>query len=145
MNVRPQVLEVLRNSHLMSLATWDESGLWVADLIFVYDDNLNLYWMSDPDCRHSKAILKHPAVAGSITVSTAKKEPNFGIQFEGHAKKIPGARYDLAVKHFAKRGHPAPLETDDVLQGDSWYQLTPTKIRLIDEEHFGFHAQDVSL
>ncbi len=126
----------------MSLATQDEKGVWVADVIFIYDGNLTLYWMSDPDCRHSKAVLENSGVAGSITASTRSGEQNFGIQFEGAAAKVEGVRYDLALKHLAKRGKPAPQETDDVLQGDSWYSLKPTKIRLIDEENFGYNTQD---
>ena len=67
MNLKIRVLEILENAHLMSLATRDDGGLWVADVIFVYGDDLNLYWMSDPDCRHSQAIPKNDGVAGSIT------------------------------------------------------------------------------
>ena len=33
-------------------------GIWVADVIFIHDDDLNVYWMSHPECRHSKAILE---------------------------------------------------------------------------------------
>ena len=121
----------------------DEGGVWVADVIFIYDDEPNLYWMSNPDCRHSQAILKNDQVAGTITFSTESKEQNFGIQFAGMAKKIEGPRYDLAVKHYAKRGRPAPTETEDVLDGDSWYQLTPTEMHLIDEANFGYEAQKV--
>lgn len=143
MDIKKRVLEVLASTHLMSLATENDGGMWVADVIFVYDDDLKIYWMSDPNTRHSQAILKNPEVAGTITVSNKSGESNFGIQFSGHAEKIDGARYDLALKHLAKRGHPAPLPTDDVLDGDSWYTLTPSKIRLIDEANFGFAAQDV--
>lgn len=145
MDLRARVIEVLESSHLMSLATQDKGGLWVADVIFIYDDNLSLYWMSDPDCRHSQAILKKDGVAGSITTSNKSKEPNLGIQFEGKAEKIEGARYDLVLKHFSKRGHPIPPEDKDVLQGDSWYVLKPAKIRLIDEENFGYDTQEVLL
>ena len=143
MDVKKRALEVLAHAHLMSLATQDEGGLWVADVVFIYDDDLKIYWMSDPEVRHSQAILKNPGVAGTITVSNKSKEPNLCIQFAGRAEKIDGARHDLALKHLAKRGYPAPLETDDVLDGDSWYSLTPQKIRLIDEQSFGFDAQDV--
>lgn len=143
MDLKKRTLEVLAKAHLMSLATQDDAGLWVADVIFVYDDDFTLYWMSDPTVRHSQAILKNPKVAGTITASNTKNESNLGIQFEGHAQKIDGARYDLAAKHLSKRGHPVPAETDDILDGDSWYSLTPSKIRLIDEANFGFAAQNV--
>lgn len=145
MDLRERVKEVLRGTHLMSLATRDAEGLWVADVIFIYDDDLTLYWMSDPAARHSRAILKSEEAAGTITASAAGKVPNLGIQFAGHAEKIDGPRYDLAVKHYAKRGRPEPKEEDDVLEGDSWYKLTFTKLKLIDEENFGYDAQDIAL
>ena len=144
-DLRERVKTVLVNTHLMSLATVDEGGLWVADAIFIHDDSLNLYWMSSPAARHSRAILKHPQVAGTITASTRSKEPNFGIQFAGRAEKIDGPRHDLAVKHYAKRGRPAPGENEDVLQGGSWYKLVPMTLKLIDEANFGYDVQDVLL
>ena len=129
----------------MSLATQDDGGLWVSDLIFIHNDDLNIFWLSNPQCRHSKAILENPNVAGTVTVSNKTGEQNFGIQFEGLAEKIEGARYDLSVKHLFKRGYPVPEITDDVLGQNSWYVLKPSKIRLIDEALSGYMAQDVSL
>ena len=138
MDFKKRIIEILEQGHLISLGTLDDGGVWVADLIYIYDDKLNIYWMSDPEVRHSKAILKDEKVAGTITISNKSKEDNFGIQIEGVAKKIDGPRYDLAIKHLAKRGHPMPKEKDDVLDGDSWYVLTPIKIDLVDEKHLGF-------
>ena len=145
MDLKTRVLDVLQDTHLMSLATQDDGGIWVADVIFIYDDDLSVYWMSHPESRHSKAIVTNSRVAGSITASNKSGEPNFGIQFEGVAEKVEGARHDLVVRHFTKRGRPAPPETEDILEGDSWYKLTLSKIRLIDEQNFGYDVQDVTL
>jgi uncharacterized protein YhbP (UPF0306 family) len=129
----------------MSLGTMDDGGVWVSDVVFIYDENLNIYWMSDPGVRHSQAILKNPQVAGTITCSTKSKVPNLCIQFSGMAEKIDGPRYDLAIKHLAKRNYPTPKEDEDVLQGDSWYILKPNKMELIDEENFGYKKQSIEL
>lgn len=138
-------MEVLDKGHLMSLATLDDGGVWVADVIYIYDDDLNIYWISDPEVRHSKAILKNKQVAGTITISNKSKELNLGIQFSANAEKIEGTRQDLAIKHLTKRGYPEPKETDDVLQGDSWYMLRPSKIDLVDEENFGYDKKSLEL
>ena len=138
------ILEVLGKGYLMSLGTQDEEGVWVADVIYVYDEEMNIYWMSDPETRHSQAIEQNNKVAGTITAS-GQGEDNLGIQFEGVAKKIEGERYDLALKHFAKRKKSQPKETDDILQGDLCYLLKPKKIGLICEKLFGFERQDVKL
>lgn len=113
----------------------------VSDVVYVFDDNFNIYWMSDPDVRHSKAILVNPQVAGTITVNNKSKESNLGIQFSGVAEKIEGTRFGLAKKHLAKRGYPKPKESDDVLQGDSWYMLKPQFMDVINEELWGYDKQ----
>lgn len=89
----------------MSLAVQDNGGLWVSDVVYVFDDNFNIYWMSDPDVRHSKAILVNLQVAGTITVSNKSKE------------------------------------SDDVLQGDSWYMPKPQFMDVINEELWGYDKQ----
>lgn len=144
---RSRVIEVLKNTHLMSLATLDEGGIWVADVIFLYDDDLNIYWISAPDTRHSKAILKNNKVAGTVTYSTKSKEPNFGIQFEGKAERLEGLRIDLIAKHWVKRGHkiPSVAEAKEWLGGECWYKLSPSKMELIDEKNFGFDRQSLKL
>ena len=143
-NIRELVKGVLEKGYLMSLGTVDESGVWVADVIYIFDDNFNIYWMSKLYRRHSKAISENSKVAGTITVS-GQGEDNLGIQFSGVAEKIEGARYDLAVKHYERRKKPKPSETDDVLQGGSWYMLKPQKIELIYERLFGFNKQNLDL
>ena len=138
--IKKLILEVLEKGYLMSLGTHDEGGVWVCDVIYIFDDDLNIFWMSSPDTRHSKAILKNNYVVGTITVNLPKKD-NLGIQFEGMAQKIEGAKFDLAKKHYQKRNRPKPKEEDDVLGGSCWYQLSPGKIELIHEKLFGFAKQ----
>ena len=40
------IQEVLEKGYLMSLATLDDGGVWVADVIYIHDDDLNIFWMS---------------------------------------------------------------------------------------------------
>ncbi|HFC10759.1 MAG TPA: hypothetical protein ENJ75_00970 [Candidatus Kaiserbacteria bacterium] len=145
MNLKQRVFEILNRTHLMSLGICDEKGVWVADVIFVFDDELNVYWISYPDTRHSKSIRGKSVVAGSITATNNNKEPGLGIQFEGTAEKVDGELYEMAVKYNEKRGRDVPVKSKDFLGERSWYVLHPTKIRLIDEENFGFNTQDIEL
>ena len=143
-NLRDLIEEVLSEGYLISLATLDKSGVWVSDVIYIYDENFNIYWISDPEVRHSKALLENNKVAGTITVSRPG-ENNLGIQFDGEAEKVDGARFDLAKKHYLKRKKLPPKEQDDVLQGDSWYVLKPKTIELINEKLFGFEKKKLEL
>ena len=138
-DIRSLVKEVLEKGYLMSLGTADGGGVWVADVIYIFDDAFNIYWMSDPAVRHSKAILENNKVAGTITVVDRGDE--LGVQFHGTAEKIEGPRYDLAKKHYAKRGKLEPKESDDVLEGDSWYMIKLASIELIHKKLFGFNKQ----
>lgn len=146
-DIKSRILEVFQQTHLMSLATVNETGPWVCDVVFIYDDDLNIYWMSDPETRHSQAIKNNNKVAATITFSTKSKIPNFGIQLEGTAEKLEGVQYDLLIKHLAKRSYPKPdiSEAEKILDGDSWYKIAPNKICLIDEENFGYNRQDIEL
>jgi uncharacterized protein YhbP (UPF0306 family) len=137
--------EVLSRGHLMSLATVDEGGPWVSDVVYVFDDDLNIYWISKVDARHSRAILKNPQVAGTITVSNAPQEKNVGIQFSGTAEKLEGDFTELAAKHLAKRGKPAPDVGKSILgPGQAWYRIKPDLMELIYESLFGFEKQRYS-
>ncbi len=60
--IKQLIQKVFEKGYLMSLAIQDEGGVWVADVIYIYDDNLTFYWMSDPDSRHSIAITKNKKV-----------------------------------------------------------------------------------
>jgi uncharacterized protein YhbP (UPF0306 family) len=144
-DIRKLVVEVLEGGHLMSLGVADKGGPWVADVIFVHDADLNIYWMSDPDVRHSRALIEDPQAAGTITISNGPKEPNVGIQFSGQVEKIEGGRLDLELMHAAKRKKMLPTEAGSILEGDSWYVLRPKLIELIYEPLFGFDKQGLEL
>lgn len=138
-SIQELIREVLEKGYLMSLATRDKGGVWVADVIYLHDDELNLYWVSDPTVRHSQALEHEAQVAVAITAS-GLGEPNLGIQLVGQAEKLSGSRPDLAKKHWAKRNKPEPIPAD-WLEGDRWYQLKPTKIDLIYEKLYGFEKR----
>ncbi len=142
-DLRARVLEVLEKGYLMSLGSVDEGGVWVCDLLYVFDDTLKIYWTSSPRVRHSVAIEANSKVAGTIT-SNSPKEDNFGIQFEGIARKLDDLRPDLLVKMFLKRKKIVPADIAEAMKGRSWYELTPTKIELIDEKNFGYKKQNIN-
>ncbi len=146
MDIRQRAREVLQQGYLMSLGTVDDVGVWVADVIYVFDDSLTLYWMSSPNTRHSKALELNGKAAGSITVSTTSGEGNLGLQFEGVASKLAELDFEIAKQYLIKRNLPVPDKPTDILRpGASWYMLKPSSLYLIDEKNFGFKRQEVEL
>ncbi len=145
-DIRERIIEVLRKGYLMSLGTVDSGGVWVADVIYIFDDDLNIYWMSKTFRRHSKTIDKiNNKVAGTITITNNGEKNDLGLQFEGKAEKIEGIRFDLAIKFLKKRSLNIPKEITDILGEHSWYRLVPNKISLIDQENFERERQDLTL
>lgn len=41
-NNRDLIKEVLEKGYLMSLATEDDGGVWVSDVIYIYDEKFNI-------------------------------------------------------------------------------------------------------
>ncbi|HZR47719.1 MAG TPA: pyridoxamine 5'-phosphate oxidase family protein [Candidatus Manganitrophaceae bacterium] len=143
-DVKTLIRYVLKRGDFASLATLDDEGIWVFDVAYLHDAGFNLYWRSEPNTRHSRAILANPRVAGTVTIS-GRGEDNFGIQFEGRAKRIEGRWFDLAEKQYAKQNRPGPKEGNDVVPSDSWYVMKPTRIDLICEARFGYEKQRIDL
>ena len=141
-DIRKRIKEVLEQGYLLSLGTVDGAGVWVADVIYIADNDLNLYWMSDPKFRHSQAIAKNQNVAGTITASQKPSDKDFAIQLEGKAEQLDGLQFALVAKYLLKQGKPEPKKVINILrEGYSWYKLSHTKIELIDQKNFGFEKQ----
>ncbi len=145
MDIKKRIIAVLTATSYMSLGTLDDGGVWVADVTFVSDDDMNIYWISDQKVRHSVAIEKNQQSAATVTASNKPGDPNLGIQIEGIVEKIEGNDRRIAELFFKKNGKPMPADEKDILKGRSWYVLHPNKIQLIDKENFGFNKQTIQL
>ena len=134
---------VLQRGYLLSVGIADADGPWVADVIYTFDDECNIYWMSTPERRHSMAIALNAKIAGAITVTPAPGIPDLGLQMSGEAKVIDDIPFEIVLRYFRKRNQPDPLPTDDVLDEHKWYKFTPSRIELIDQERFAYNRQRV--
>lgn len=75
----------------MSLATVQDNMPWVCEVHFVYDDDLNLYFVSSAKTRHAQEIAKNPHVAGNIVTQHHKDQKVRCVDFEGVAETLNGA------------------------------------------------------
>ncbi len=145
-NLKKIVKEIMEEGNLMSLGTVDEGGVWVADINYVNDNDLNLYWLSYVDTRHSQAIARDNKVAASITISSGKGDTNKGIQIVGVAQKIDTEIKEIADKHRQKRGKKSLPDSQTLLDRyESWYMLKPISIDIVHEELFGRHKRKLEL
>jgi nitroimidazol reductase NimA-like FMN-containing flavoprotein (pyridoxamine 5'-phosphate oxidase superfamily) len=135
--------QILEDSLVMNLGTADESGPWVAPVTYVFDNDMNLYWLSMSSARHSEAISKNPKVACAI-IADASVERERALQIEGTAALVQEVSLELEQKIQEKKGKPVPTNVSEVVpRKQIWYKLMPTRIELIHNEKFGYKRQRV--
>lgn len=72
----------------MSLATVSDNKPWVCEVHYAYDDDLNLYFVSGVNRRHSEELRKNQHVAGNIVTQHFLNQKVRGVYFEGTAKEL---------------------------------------------------------
>lgn len=85
---------ITRTPHL-SLATVNGNKPWVCEVHFVYDDALNLYFISDRSRRHSQDIASNSNVAGNIIAQHELTQSPQGLYFEGTANEFNATETDI--------------------------------------------------
>jgi hypothetical protein len=139
------VRKIYEDAYLMSLGVYDGAGVWVSDVTYVFDDDLNLYWLSMPDVRHSVAIEKNSNVACTIHADWRDNQER-ALQIAGVAEKIEGPLFEMEMKLKIKTGGNIPSEPGEILRkGHVWYQLAPKKVELIHSEQFGKNKQSIDV
>lgn len=148
--MKANLAKLLKQKHIMQLATVSSGKPWSCTVYYLADEQLNLYWASTPSRRHSREIATNPNISIAIVVSGEKGQEVIGIQAEGTAGMIkePGDIQPIAKKYAAAFGRDkqwvddfSRLKTEHRL-----YKFTPTSYVLFDDEHFpGDPRQEVTL
>lgn len=133
--IRDFIVEILETGYLMSIASVDEHGLCVSDLIYIVDCDLNMYFISRREFRHSRAFEKNSASSGSITAVERPIGKSTGVQFEGKVTEVKTIPEDVLKKYSKKRGIDGLWELEN---GEAWYKFSPTSFDVIYEPIFGF-------
>jgi len=88
MTLKQQISDYLSTQRLMSVATFGDYP-WIANVYFVHDDDLSLYFVSKRTREHCIAIEKNPQVAVAIADSHQPlRPPQLGIQLSGMAQPV---------------------------------------------------------
>ena len=148
--LRERIEAFLGAHHVMTLATTGPAGPWAA-AVFYASDGLALYFVSAPDSRHSQDIETGGAVAATIHGECRDWREIRGIQLEGPAKRLAGAASAAAALHYGRKFPllanlaAAPAELAAAMTRVAWYQVTPRRIRLIDNTRGFGHKEELSL
>lgn len=123
-DVEQTIREYLPQTFHMSLGTSRDNKPWVCEVHFAFDDDLNLYWRSTPDRRHSQEIADNPNVAGNIVVQHPLDLAPRGVYFEGKAKLLgEGAELDAAFKALSERNGTTQEKLDEALADPTAHQF----------------------
>lgn len=138
MDIKELIKKYLAQGEVMQLATVANGKPWVCTVHFDNDEDLNLYWVSATDCRHSEEISKNAQAAVAMAIKT--DWPVVGLQFEGEAGVITDvAEAEKVVRRFAKRHNRDDKIVTEVLSDESpkrAYKFKPTHIQLFDPQDF---------
>lgn len=146
-DIRREALTLLARCRTASLASVDAHGRpHAANVQYAFDDRLNLYFVSSPDAAHSRHIAQNPAVA--LTVydhDDAEPATLRGLQLHARAAAITDAVERAKALALYTARFPF-LATDPTLgaavEKQSFYKLTPTWLRLIDNRRgFGWKCE----
>lgn len=131
---------VLEDAFVLSLGVVDDNGVWVADVIYIHDDEMNLYWISSPNTRYSKAIQVNSKVACTITASW-ETDNERALQIAGTAEKTQ-PKPELEQKIREKRGLNSN-EKEILVNDHVWYVLKTESMKLIYSKEFGYKRLDI--
>jgi len=119
----------------MSLATCVNNKPWVCEVHYVFDNELNLYFCSTPQRRHSEEITQNQNVAGNIVTQHFIGQKVRGVYFEGKAELLE----DVDENHIAYKLYCERFGTDKKIleeakeqTGHKFYKINVSTFCLFD-------------
>lgn len=125
----------------MQLATSGPSGLWVCNVHYYADEQLNFYWISTEDTEHSQHIAENSQAGAAVLVheDTDEDPDNIGISISGTAGLLPPGEVPAIGKAYIDKFNSSVQFLDELVRGTSkfkLYQLTTDRIVLFDSKNF---------
>ncbi len=134
---KQEILEFLKNHKLMSVGTYNKFP-WAANVFYLFDEDFNLYFVSNPKTLHCMNIAKNPKV--SVTVADSHQtgsSKKVGFQARGLATRVTGAKeVQGIIKAWNKRKFDNTTLTYKVFMkvwNSRFYKIKLTDIKLFDE------------
>jgi uncharacterized protein YhbP (UPF0306 family) len=132
---KKEILNFLSKHKLMSLGTYHKTP-WSAWVYYLFDDDLNIYFVTNPKTKHGQNIAKNPKVSIAITDTSQDPKGNkVGFQAKGvvgrlnNLKEIPSL-----VKAWNKRGFvPMTVKLITKAWKSRFYKINLQEVQLFDE------------
>ncbi len=137
-SLEARITEFLSSHHVLTLATSADGEAHAASLMYAVD-GFDLYWVSDPNSRHSQHLERNPRVAATIAPDYSDFAVIRGLQIHGNAKRLsgPGEILHASARMLGRYGFlrtlaagPAALRL--AFERSGFYRLSPERITFID-------------
>lgn len=141
------ITECMQSTNYCALGTVDEKGVWNNPVFFAWDEQLNLYFISQLHSRHMQNLQKNNSVAVAI-YKTEQQGDVAGIQLEGAASILLEDK--AAIQHafdayFARAGKGSDVQ--QYIDNPTWIfvQIVPENMYYFDTHFFEEERQKVPL
>ena len=127
----------------MTLATTGKNGeTHAAPVYFVTDEDIRLYFFSDPESQHGKDIAYRPAAAVAFYPECYSWEDIRGVQMRGDVHLVErGPEWERAWKLYQSK-FPFVSSLKVIVARNAMYVFAPNWIRLVDNQQgFGFKQE----
>ncbi len=135
------IQEHVKTARVMHLATAINNNPWVCNIHFYTDDDLNFYWISTPERRHSQEIKQNQHVSAAIKVheDTPDEPYVIGISVEGKAELLTQKAAKKIAIGYKNKLNKTQTSLDDIFAGRNphkFYRMKPEKFVLFDNKNF---------
>lgn len=143
----------MSSTEFCTLATVDGNGVWSNPVYFAWDENFNIFFISQPTSRHMKNITRDERV--SLSIYSTRQSPFddvAGIQLEGTATVLqdPGEVERAYAVYYGRKypdtGRNQSGKNEDVyINNPDWLfvRVTPAHIYYFDTRFFGEERVEV--
>lgn len=141
-DLKEQVLDYLRDHNTMTLATCAGEVPWAATVFYASDD-LNLYFFSVPESRHSQNLAANSRVAVTIQEDYKDWRGIKGIQLEGTGLLVDSVLEKTKAMAVYARKYPEIIKLFTTPSSGVFYQaflkvkfyrVVPERVFFIDNE-----------
>jgi uncharacterized protein YhbP (UPF0306 family) len=137
------VREVIAAESTLVLSTVDTNGIVSsAPLFYLPGQNLDLYWLSSGNSRHSTNVSAHPQAAVAVHQAVWRWKEIRGVQMEGAVKLVDEpAERGWVVGQYVARFHLRP-ELYAAIESSALFCFRPVWVRYLDNRRgFGFSVE----
>jgi uncharacterized protein YhbP (UPF0306 family) len=128
--------QYLEQIKIMQLATAENNNPWICTVHFYADDNLNLYWSSRTDRKHSEQLAGNPMASATILVheNTPEKDYVIAVTATGKAELVKEPPEGVREAYRAKLDRPDFLMPPN--NNQEFYRLRPDTMIVFDTKNF---------